>query len=167
MSPREEKPPWNVFEGMKTISVAPEALMAEINSAITALEYARAATFLQSPPPAISKSKNSNKKMNCEYDAGMADEAYKAGLAAMAAGKMDKAVVSLNTALSKCPPDKTSAVAKLRSLISLTSQQIFSESSYSSIKDGCIAKEGFELCMLHANMESAMNDEKDPEDGDS
>ncbi|KAL2242069.1 UNVERIFIED_CONTAM: hypothetical protein Sindi_0324900 [Sesamum indicum] len=51
MSSAEEKPKWTVFEEVKDISVAPEALMADINSAIAALEYARAATFLQRPPP--------------------------------------------------------------------------------------------------------------------
>jgi hypothetical protein len=30
----------------------------------------------------------------------------------------------LNISLSKCPPDKTSAIAKIQSLISLTSQQL-------------------------------------------
>ncbi|KAL0360811.1 UNVERIFIED_CONTAM: hypothetical protein Sradi_3765600 [Sesamum radiatum] len=93
----EEKPPWNVFEGVKRIPVAPEALMAEINSAITALEYARASVFLQSPPP-ISKTRNINQNLTSEYDARMADEAYKAGLASMAAGKLDEAVLSLNIA---------------------------------------------------------------------
>ncbi|KAK4434451.1 hypothetical protein Salat_0607900 [Sesamum alatum] len=51
MSSAEEKPKWSVFEEVKDISVAPEALMAGINSAIAALEYARAATFLQRAPP--------------------------------------------------------------------------------------------------------------------
>ncbi|KAL0325613.1 UNVERIFIED_CONTAM: hypothetical protein Sradi_5130600 [Sesamum radiatum] len=123
MTSGEEKTPWNVFEGVKRISVAPEAVMAEINSAITALEYARASVFLQSPPP-ISKTRNINQNLTSEYDARMADEAYKAGLASMAAGKLDEAVLSLNIALSKCPPDKTSAIAKLESLISLTSQHL-------------------------------------------
>ncbi|KAL0432483.1 UNVERIFIED_CONTAM: hypothetical protein Slati_2582600 [Sesamum latifolium] len=56
MSSSEEKPKWTVFEEVKDISVAPEALMADINSAIAALEYARAA-ILQRPPPAVSKPK--------------------------------------------------------------------------------------------------------------
>ncbi|KAL2249629.1 UNVERIFIED_CONTAM: hypothetical protein Sindi_2436600 [Sesamum indicum] len=123
MSSGAENPPWNVFEGVKRIPVSPEALMAEINSAITALEYAHASVFLQSRPP-ISKTRNISQNLTSEYDAGMADEAYKAGLASMAAGKLDEAVLSLNIALSKCPPDKTSAIAKLESLISLTSQHL-------------------------------------------
>ncbi|KZV45190.1 hypothetical protein F511_11790 [Dorcoceras hygrometricum] len=123
MSYPEEKPQWSVFDGVKSISMSPEALMADINSAITSLEHARANAFLQSPVP-IPKDKNINRRLTSQYDARMADEAYKAGLASMAAGKLDEAVHSLNNALSKCPPDKTSAVAKLQSLISLTSQQL-------------------------------------------
>lgn len=112
MSCGEQKHPWSVFDGVKTISIAPEPFMAEIDSAIAALEYARAAVFSQSPDP-VSKTKN----------AQIADEAYKAGLASMTAGRVDEAVISLNIALSKCPPEKTSAIAKIQSLISVTSQQ--------------------------------------------
>ncbi|KAI4336960.1 hypothetical protein L6164_015425 [Bauhinia variegata] len=36
------------------------------------------------------------------------DEADKAGCAALAAGKLDEALHSLNISLSKCPPDKIS-----------------------------------------------------------
>lgn len=129
-SEEEKKPPWSVFDGVKTISAAPEGLMAEINSAVAALEYTRSSTFLSQPPTTIySKTKAANKTLSSQYDARMADEAYKSGLASMAAGKVDEAVVSLNVALSKCPPEKTSAVAKLQSLISLTSQQLQKSSS--------------------------------------
>ncbi|KAH6782351.1 hypothetical protein C2S52_000795 [Perilla frutescens var. hirtella] len=121
MSCGEEKHPWSVFDGVKAISIAPEPLMAEINSAIAALEYARAAAFSQSPDPAM-MSKNANKKSASYYDSQIADEAYKAGLASMTVGRVDEAVISLNIALSKCPPEKTSAVSKIQSLISLTSQ---------------------------------------------
>ncbi|KAL9172421.1 hypothetical protein ABFS82_03G045500 [Erythranthe guttata] len=113
MSAVEKKHPWNVFDGVKIVAVdPPEVLMAEINSAIASLEYARAPVF-------------SNKSSAySEFDARMADEAYKAGMASMAAGNVDEAVISLNVALSKCPPHKTFAVAKLQSLISVTSQQL-------------------------------------------
>lgn len=53
MSSSVESPKWSVFEDVKNISAAPEALMADINAAISALEYARAAaaaTFLHSSP---------------------------------------------------------------------------------------------------------------------
>ncbi|GER29996.1 RING/U-box superfamily protein [Striga asiatica] len=41
---------WNVFEDVRNILKDPETLMAEINIAISALEYARADNFLQSQP---------------------------------------------------------------------------------------------------------------------
>ncbi|CAA2981509.1 Intraflagellar transport [Olea europaea subsp. europaea] len=129
MSSGEEKPLWNMFDDVKTISTSPEVLMAEINSAITSLEYTRSTAFLQSRSASVSKNINSNGKLTSQYDARMADEAYKEGLASMAAGKLDEAVNSLNVALSKCPPDKTSAVAKIQSLISLTSQQLHKSSN--------------------------------------
>ncbi|XP_022894344.1 uncharacterized protein LOC111408807 [Olea europaea var. sylvestris] len=129
MSSGEEKPLWSMFDDVKTISTSPEVLMAEINSAITSLEYTRSTAFLQSRSASVSKNINSNGKLTSQYDARLADEAYKEGLASMAAGKLDEAVNSLNIALSKCPPDKTSAVAKIQSLISLTSQQLHKSSN--------------------------------------
>ncbi|KAL3514492.1 hypothetical protein ACH5RR_027209 [Cinchona calisaya] len=129
MGSGEEGPKWSVFDGVKTIPSSPEALMAEINSAISAVEYVRATAFLQFPSSSSASSaaaifsKNDGKKLN-KYDAKKADEAYKAGMASMAAGKLDEAIQSLNVALAICPPDKTSAVAKLQSLISVTSQQL-------------------------------------------
>lgn len=120
---------WSVFDYLKKMPAEPETLMSEINSAISALEYGRAQAFLETSSSFISKKKSSsNGKSTSRYDPKKADDAYKEGMAAMAAGKLDKAVNSLNFALSKCPPDKTSAIAKLQSLISVTSQQI-SESS--------------------------------------
>ncbi|KAJ0087406.1 hypothetical protein Patl1_08992 [Pistacia atlantica] len=114
---------WSVFDGVKIMPSTPEALMAEINTAITNLEYARATAYLASPS-SLSKNFNSDESVTSLYDAKIADEAYKAGCAALAAGKLDEALLSLNLSLSKCPPDKTTAVAKLQSLISLTSQQL-------------------------------------------
>ncbi|KAJ0026048.1 hypothetical protein Pint_08808 [Pistacia integerrima] len=114
---------WSVLDGVKIIPSTPEALMAEINTAITNLEYARATAYLASPS-SLSKNFNSEESVTSQYDAKIADEAYKAGCAALAAGKLDEALLSLNLSLSKCPPDKTTAVAKLQSLISLTSQQL-------------------------------------------
>lgn len=58
MSSEGEKGKWSVFENVKGISAAPEALMDDINAAISALEYARAAAFLHSPPP-----RNTDKKL--------------------------------------------------------------------------------------------------------
>ncbi|KAK7285072.1 hypothetical protein RJT34_19830 [Clitoria ternatea] len=101
---------WSVFVGVKLIAATPEALMAEIESAISNLEYSRAAGLLDADEG---------------YDAGMAGEAYKAGCAALAAGKLDEALRSLNLSLSKCPPEKTSAIAKLHFRLFLFSQNIF------------------------------------------
>lgn len=121
----------SVFDGvkLKTIPSMPEALMAEINTAICNLEYARATLLLETPSPSSSSSSSCSNSKNessplPQFDARKADQAYKAGCAALAAGKLDEALLSLNVSLSKCPPDQTSAVAKLHSLISLTSQQL-------------------------------------------
>ncbi|KAG2666402.1 hypothetical protein I3843_15G056900 [Carya illinoinensis] len=115
---------WSVFDGVKVIPSAPESLLAEIDTAISNLEYARATACLDSSSSSILKNKSSDLSPRPKYDARMADEAYRAGCAALAAGKLDEALHSLNISLSKCPPDKTAAVAKLQSLISLTSQQL-------------------------------------------
>lgn len=122
-------PHWSVFDGVKTFPMTPEALMADINSAISNLEFSRATALLESPSSSSSSSPSKKKSSDVsrvapQYDARMADEAFKAGCMALAAGKLDEALHSLNVSLSKCPPDKTSAVTKLQSLISLTSQQL-------------------------------------------
>lgn len=124
MGSGEGKPHWSVYDGVKIIIAAtPEALMAEIDSAISNLEHARATSLLESSSSYF-PNQSSGAYLMAQYDAREADEAYKAGCAALAAGKLDEALHSLNISLSKCPPDKTSAVAKLQSLISLTSQQL-------------------------------------------
>lgn len=123
MNYQEEKHPWNVYDGVKARSLAPEPLMAEINSAIAALEYARAAVFSQLPEPSQNSTRNSNRRPASNFNAQIADEAYKAGVASMSANRPDEALISLNIALSKCPPEKTSAVAKIQSRISLASEQ--------------------------------------------
>ncbi|GAA0138835.1 hypothetical protein LIER_34990 [Lithospermum erythrorhizon] len=115
---------WTVWDGVKRIPKSPDVLMGEINSAISTLEYARATRFLESPFPLASTSNASNANTTSQYDTQMAEKDYKTGLAAMAAGNLDEAVHSLNSALSKCPPDKTAAVSKLQSLISHTSHQL-------------------------------------------
>ncbi|KAG8632595.1 hypothetical protein MANES_18G032600v8 [Manihot esculenta] len=124
MGSEEGNSSWSVFDGIQTVPSTPEALMAEIDTAIKKLEYARTTTRLDPPSPSHLKTKSSSGGTPPQYDARMADEAYRAGCAALAAGKLDDALQSLSISLSKCPPDKTSAVAKLQSLISLTSQQL-------------------------------------------
>nr|DAD22331.1 TPA_asm: hypothetical protein HUJ06_023794 [Nelumbo nucifera] len=127
----ERGPHWSVFDGVKSIPSTPEALMAEIDAAITASEYAHATVLLHA---SLSSSSSSSKKSSGpdtlpQYDARLADEAYKAGCAALAAGKLNEALHSLHISLSKCPPDKTAARAKLQSLISFASQQLQKPSS--------------------------------------
>lgn len=128
MSERGAK--WSVFDRIKSFPPTPDALMAEISTAISAHEYIYSTALLES----ATVSSKSEEEKTCgsnkshaptqQFSAKMADEAYKAGCAALAAGKLDEALQCLNVALSKCPPEKTSAVAKLQSLISLTSQQL-------------------------------------------
>lgn len=120
---------WNVFDNAKGATKTPEALMAEINAAISNLEYDRTTAWLESPIYHAEQDGSSGASSKTQYNARMADEAYKAGCAALAGGKLDEALHSLNVSLSKCPPEKSSAVAKLQSLISLTSQQIHIRSS--------------------------------------
>lgn len=119
MAPGERGRRWSVFDGVKAIPSTPEALMAEIDTAIAATEYAHATALLQA-----SSSSSNRETPQPQYDARLADEAYKAGCAALAAGKLNEALRSLQIALSKCPPDKRSALAKLNSLISLASEQL-------------------------------------------
>ncbi|KAM0968451.1 hypothetical protein ACFX2A_017102 [Malus domestica] len=131
MGSAEKSSQWrSVFDGvkLKTIKAMPEALMAEINTAICNLEYARATALVDSPSSLSSTAKTEILDQP-EYNARMADQSYKAGCAALAAGKLDEALLSLNTSLSMCPPDQTSAVTKLHSLISLTSRQLHKSTS--------------------------------------
>ncbi|KAA0064371.1 uncharacterized protein E5676_scaffold134G003530 [Cucumis melo var. makuwa] len=118
---------WNVFDNVKTTTKTPEALMAEINAAISNLEYDRTAAYLESPISPEDEEPSANSRS--QYDVRIADGAYKAGCKALTIGKLDEALHSLNVSLSKCPPEKSSAVAKIQSLISLTSQQIQIRSS--------------------------------------
>ncbi|XAR64058.1 hypothetical protein NMG60_11024259 [Bertholletia excelsa] len=124
MGSGERSRPWSVFDSVKNIAATPEALMSEINSAISAYEYTHATAHLQSPTSALSKNKSFNANSMPQYNARMAEEAYRAGYASLATGKLDEALQSLNVSLSKCPPEQTSAVAKIQSLISFTSQQL-------------------------------------------
>ncbi|KGN55178.1 uncharacterized protein LOC101212714 [Cucumis sativus] len=121
---------WNVFDSVKTTTKTPEALMGEIGAAISNLEYARTTAYLESPiSPDEPEDEEPSANSRSQYDVRMADGAYKAGCKALTVGKLDEALHSLNVSLSKCPPEKSSAVAKIQSLISLTSQQLQIRSS--------------------------------------
>ncbi|KAL5982429.1 hypothetical protein ACLOJK_016500 [Asimina triloba] len=114
---------WSVFDAVKAFPSAPESLMTEIDSAISASEYSHSSSLLNRNPP-IAPQQLQNPQQQQKYDARLADQAYKAGCAALTAGKLDEAVRSLQLSLSLCPPEKTSAIAKLQSLISLASQHV-------------------------------------------
>ncbi|WOH02876.1 hypothetical protein DCAR_0522266 [Daucus carota subsp. sativus] len=133
---QNQNKPWSVYDTVTSRPTTPDNLMADINSAISALESSRSITLLdpknKNPQAPVTKPKtqnnnsinSNNNNTNDSYDAKLADESYKAGMACLASGKLDEAVESLNTSLLNCPPDRTSAVAKLRSLIDITSQQL-------------------------------------------
>ncbi|CAI8606329.1 unnamed protein product [Vicia faba] len=108
---------WSVFDGVKIIVATPEALMTEIDYAISNLEYACATAVLD---------------VDQLHDAWTTDKSYRAGCAALAGGKLEEALDCFNVSLEKCPSDNIAAVAKLKSLISLTSQHLQSSSSLSS-----------------------------------
>ncbi|ERM97104.1 hypothetical protein AMTRI_Chr04g185690 [Amborella trichopoda] len=102
-------------------SLTPEALMAEIDAAIAASEYQRATAYLKMAAP---KSNSKSKQSAQLHDVKAADEAYKSACSAIASGQLEPALASLRIALAKCPPDKTSALAKIHSLMSITSLQL-------------------------------------------
>ena len=96
MGSAEGSPRFSVFDGVKIISSTPEALMTEINTAIANLEYAHATAHLDPPSSLLLSNMSSDVSVTPQYDAKMANEAYKAGCAALTAGKLDEALHSLN-----------------------------------------------------------------------
>ncbi|GAB2291391.1 hypothetical protein Dimus_025648 [Dionaea muscipula] len=118
---------WSVFDGVKFPPATPEALMTEINTAISALEYTQSSALLNPSSSSSSSSRNNNSDAHRKaslYDAGIAEEAYRLACVALAEGKVDEALYSLNISLSKCPPDNIDAIDKIQSLVSLTSRQL-------------------------------------------
>ncbi|KAL3732830.1 hypothetical protein ACJRO7_022366 [Eucalyptus globulus] len=67
--------------------------MGEINTAIANLEYACASAFLEFPSSVGSKYKGFDKNAMLQHDARMTEEAYRAGRAALAACKLDEALL--------------------------------------------------------------------------
>ncbi|KAK9724259.1 hypothetical protein RND81_04G075200 [Saponaria officinalis] len=121
MDSRDTITRWSVFDSINFFPATPEALMAEINAAIAALEYAHASAIL-GPPSPIFRSKSPVRNSGSVYDAQIAEEAYRLGCAALSEGKVDEGLYSLNISLSKCPPDQTDAIAKIQSVISLAAR---------------------------------------------
>lgn len=109
---------WSVFDNVKFLPSTPEALMAEINAAIAALECAQANRRLGL------RGNSSVRSSGSVYDAEIAEEAYRLGCVALSEGKIDEGLNSLRVSLSKCPPDQIEAVAKIQSLISFTVQKL-------------------------------------------
>ncbi|XP_021729602.1 uncharacterized protein LOC110696573 [Chenopodium quinoa] len=112
---------WSVFDTVKFLPSSPDALMAEINAAIAALEYTQVTARLGS---SLMRGNGSVRGSVSVYDADIAEEAYQLGCAALSEGKVDAGLESLHISLSKCPPDQIDAVAKIRSLISFTAQKL-------------------------------------------
>ncbi|KAK1264142.1 hypothetical protein QJS04_geneDACA021723 [Acorus gramineus] len=106
---------WTSFDAVKSFPPTPEELMEDIDSAISALEYARANALLS---PSTSRT-----AATATHDARLTEEAYRSACAELSAGRPDAALRSLRLALSSCPPDKKTALSKLRALLSLASQQ--------------------------------------------
>ncbi|XP_020588488.1 uncharacterized protein LOC110030220, partial [Phalaenopsis equestris] len=120
-------------DAIKSFPSSPETLMAEIDAAIVAVEYGHASALLSSSsssslPPISAETKNAVNNAfgfnGSSPDARLAEECYRAACTALATGRPDAALRSIRVALASCPPDKTSAVAKLRSLSSIASSQL-------------------------------------------
>ncbi|KAM6578554.1 hypothetical protein CsatB_030391 [Cannabis sativa] len=159
---------WTVFDGtVKAFPLSPDALMVDINSAISNLEFSRATALLESrsPPPPSSSSSPSKKKsfdsskVAQNYDARMADEAFTAGCTAFNAGKHDEALRCLNLSLSKCPPEcciyfsahKANTKFYVSTFSSLNKMTVLCHEEHSNPSKGCkflaaCLKEAFSNC---------------------
>uniref|UniRef100_A0A0A9F9T3 Uncharacterized protein n=1 Tax=Arundo donax TaxID=35708 RepID=A0A0A9F9T3_ARUDO len=121
---------WSPFDVIRSFPSTPESLMSQIDAAIASTEYARACALLDPAPASASSQPEPRPQPPPEgeapacYDARVADEAYRAACAALGAGRPDAAVRSLRVALASCPPEKTAAVAKVRSMLAIASAQL-------------------------------------------
>nr|CAB3502580.1 unnamed protein product [Digitaria exilis] len=106
---------WSPFDAIRSFPSMPESLMSQIDAAIASTEYARACALLDPAPASASASSQSPPQPTPEgqgeggpasppacYDPKIADEAYRAA----------------------CPPEKTAAVAKVRSMLAIASAQL-------------------------------------------
>ncbi|KAL6633501.1 hypothetical protein ACP70R_026172 [Stipagrostis hirtigluma subsp. patula] len=128
---------WSPFDVIRSFPSTPESLMSQIDAAIASTEYARACALLDPAPASASSQPQPQAQSEGQgeaeasprgappcYDARVADEAYRAACAALGAGRPDAAVRSLRVALASCPPEKTAAVAKVRSMLAIASAQL-------------------------------------------
>lgn len=67
---------------------------------------------------------DSPSEVTVKYDAVVADQAYRAGSAAMEEGDMAQAIVLLRLACKKCPRNRPSALVKIEKLITAAAQQL-------------------------------------------
>ncbi|CAL5019687.1 unnamed protein product [Urochloa decumbens] len=125
---------WSPFDAIRSFPSTPESLMSQIDAAIASTEYTRACALLDPDPASASSQPQPTPEGHGEagpaasppacYDARVADEAYRAACAALGAERPDAAVRSLRVALASCPPEKTAAVAKVRSMLAIASAQL-------------------------------------------
>ncbi|KAL9255375.1 hypothetical protein AKJ16_DCAP10439 [Drosera capensis] len=109
----------SVFDGVKVFPATPEALMAEIDTAISSFEYAQASALLNpsslsssSSCSSPSKSKITDMKITL-YDADIAEEAYRMACVALAEGKVDEALYSLKVAIVNTEDEKREFIKEL------------------------------------------------------
>lgn len=103
---------WSVYDGIPAaLPTSPNALMAEIDAAISRVECSHAAAELDA---AVGPGSG---------DAGRADQYHRLGCKALSAGSYGEALRCFKSAQAWCPPEKRAAVAKLESLIALASQE--------------------------------------------
>lgn len=117
---------WSAFDLVKPFPPTPnpDSFIADIDAAIAATEHARATALLLSSSSQDQHHQQSDGNNNSSCDPRLADEAYKAACAALASGRHEAAVRSLRIAIASCPPDKPSALSKLRSLMAIAESQL-------------------------------------------
>lgn len=109
--------------------ISPEGLSTECRVAADAMEFATGRivttdvenygqSFAVLQP--MSEEKIAMADRDGEYDALAADEAYRAGCSALSEGQAELALSLLQVASSKCPPNKHTALAKVRKLMAAT-----------------------------------------------
>ncbi|CAN6466700.1 unnamed protein product [Victoria cruziana] len=115
---------WSVYDAFKSMPPTPDCLMAEVDAAIAAAEYAQSIDFPRKARSAAAAKPTPRPSPGITHEVRVADEAYRAACASLASGDFASALTSLRLALANCPPEKASAIAKIQSLISIASQQL-------------------------------------------
>lgn len=110
-SPPAPRGAWSVYDATPALPTSPDDLMAEIDAAISRVEFSHATAELDA---AVGRGSG---------DAGRADQYHRLGCKALSAGSFREALRCFKSALAWCPPEKRAAVAKLDSLIAFASQE--------------------------------------------